>query len=312
MPNVMIKYYHQDTTDLQLSQVDTYKKGVWIYAESPSDVEIQNLVAEFDLEPGHLEDARDEDEMPRLEREGDKTYLYIRFAYKNNRGEIETAPLLILLAADFVLSMSPVPLPALDVLLRRRGQLVTRQRAKLILLILSHVSDQYDMFINRTSRQIKAIRARLRSTGITNQDLIAFVTIEDELNEFLTSLQPTNAALRRLLVGRQLRLEEDQDIVEDLLLNNEQSIEGIRSNLRSISNIRESYSAISTNNLNRTITLLTLATILVALPNVFFGMYGMNVPLPFQERNWAFAAIIGINVSLILSIIVYVRRKRIV
>ena len=312
MPSIMIKYYYQDTTDLQLSQVDTYKKGVWIYAESPSDIEIQNLVAEFDLEPGHLEDARDEDEMPRLEREGDKTYLYIRFAYKNNRGEIETAPLLILLAADFVLSMSPVPLPALDALLRRRGQLVTRQRAKLILLILSHVSDQYDMFINRTSRQIKAIRARLRSTGITNQDLIAFVTIEDELNEFLTSLQPTNAALRRLLVGRQLRLEEDQDIVEDLLLNNEQSIEGIRSNLRSISNIRESYSAISTNNLNRTITLLTLATILVALPNVFFGMYGMNVPLPFQKRDWAFAAIIGINVSLILSIIVYVRRKRIV
>ena len=312
MPSIMIKYYYQDTADLQLTQVDAYKKGAWIYAESPSDIEIQSLVAEFDLEPGHLEDARDEDEMPRLEREGDKTYLYIRFAYKNNRGEIETAPLLILLAADFVLSMSPVPLPALDALLRRRGQLVTRQRAKLILLILSHVSDQYDMFINRTSRQIKAIRARLRSTGITNQDLIAFVTIEDELNEFLTSLQPTNAALRRLLVGRQLRLEEDQDIVEDLLLNNEQSIEGIRSNLRSISNIRESYSAISTNNLNRTITLLTLATILVALPNVFFGMYGMNVPLPFQKRDWAFAAIIGINVSLILSIIVYVRRKRIV
>lgn len=308
----MIKYYYQDTADLQLSQIDTYRKGSWIYAESPSDIEIQSLVAEFDLEPGHLEDARDEDEMPRLEREGDKTYLYIRFAYKNGRGDIETAPLLILLAADFVLTMSPVHVPALDVLLRRRGQLVTKQRAKLILLILSNVSDQYDMFINKTSRQIKAIRARLRGTGITNQDLIVFVTIEDELNEFLTSLQPTNAALRRLLVGRQLRLEEDQDIVEDLLLNNEQSIEGIRSNLRSISNIRESYSAISTNNLNRTITLLTLATILVALPNVFFGMYGMNVPLPFQKRDWAFAAIIGINVSLILAIIVFVRRKRIV
>ena len=308
----MIKYYNQGSTDTQLLEIDSFKKGSWIYAESPTDVELEELIGSHELEPGHLEDARDEDEMPRLEREGEKTYLFVRFAYKNGRGDIETAPLLVVLATDFVLTMSPTHLPALDVLLRRRGQLVTKQRAKLILLILSNVSDQYDMFINQTSRQIKAIRARLRGKGITNQDLIAFVTIEDELNEFLTSLQPTNAALRRLLVGRQLRLEEDQDIVEDLLLNNEQSIEGIRSNLRSISNIRESYSAISTNNLNRTITWLTLSTILVALPNVFFGMYGMNVPLPFQRRNWAFEAIIAVNVTLLVSILVFVRRKRII
>ena len=308
----MIKYYYQDTADTQLQELEHYQKGSWIYAHAPSDAETQALIDEFELEPGHLEDARDEDEMPRLEREGDKTYLYVRFAFKNSRGDIETAPLLIVLAPDFVLTISLVQLPALDVLLRRRGQLVTKQRAKLILLILSNVSDQYDMFINQTSRQIKSIRARLRGTGITNQDLIAFVTIEDELNEFLTSLQPTNAALRRLLIGRQLRLEEDQDIVEDLLLNNEQSIEGIRSNLRSISNIRESYSAISTNNLNRTITWLTLSTILVALPNVFFGMYGMNVELPFQHRSWMFGAIIALNATLILSIFVFVRRKRII
>jgi magnesium transporter len=308
----MIKYYYQTTHDNQLGEVNAFKKGVWQYVEAPTEDEIQQLITTFDLEPGHLEDARDEDEMPRLEREGDKTYLYIRFAFKNSRGDIETAPLLIMLAPDYVLTVSPTPLPALDALLRRRGQLATTQRAKLILLILSHVSDQYDMFINQTSRQIKTIRTRLRGTGLTNQDLIAFVTIEDELNEFLTSLQPTNAALRRLLVGRQLRLEEDQDIVEDLLLNNEQSIEGIRSNLRSISNIRESYSAISSNNLNQTITLLTLATVLVALPNVFFGMYGMNVALPFQHRAWAFPAIIIVNISLILAIVIYARRKRII
>ncbi len=308
----MIKYYYQDSSDTQLGELESFIKGSWIYAQAPTDTETQQLIGDFELEPGHIEDARDEDEMPRLEREGDKTYLYVRFAYKNSRGDIETAPLLIVLAPDFVLSMSLIALPALDVLLRRRGQLATKQRAKLILLILSNVSDQYDMFINQTSRQIKAIRSRLRGKGITNQDLISFVTIEDELNEFLTSLQPTNAALRRLLVGRQLRLEEDQDIVEDLLLNNEQSIEGIRSNLRSISNIRESYSAISTNNLNRTITLLTLATILVALPNVFFGMYGMNVSLPFQHRSWAFEAIIALNVTLIVSMVLFARRKRIV
>ena len=183
----------------------------------------------------------------------------------------------------------------------------------MILLILTHISDQYDAFIGQTTRRIKAIRTRLRNQGITNQDLIDFVTIEDELNEFLASLLPTNATLRRLLVGRHIPLfEEDQDIVEDLLLNNEQSIEGIRSNLRSVTNIRDAYSAISTNDLNQTITLLTLATILIALPNVFFGMYGMNVPLPFEHSHAAFPVIASFNLLLIISIVLWARRKRII
>ena len=181
------------------------------------------------------------------------------------------------------------------------------------MLILSHISDQYDNFINQTNRKIKAIRARLRGQGLTNQDLIDFVTLEDELNEFLASLLPTNATLRRLLVGRHIPLfDEDQDIVEDLLLSNEQSIEAIRSNLRSISNIRDAYSAISSNNLNQTITVLTLATILIALPNVFFGMYGMNVSLPYQHATWAFPAIIAFNLVLIITIIIVARKKRVI
>lgn len=308
----MIKYYYQDKDAVELTELPEYRKGCWIYVEAPTDLELEELASTHDLERGHLEDARDEDEMPRLEREGSHTYLFVRFAYKDSRGEISTAPLLVLLTGDFVLTVSPTHLPALDWLLRRRGPLVTSQRAKLVLLILSHGSDQYDMFINRTSRQIKAIRTRLRGKGLTKQDLINFVTIEDELNEFITSLQPTNGALRRLLVGRQLRLEEDQEIVEDLLLNNEQSIEAIRSNLKAISNIRDSYSAISTKNLNMTITRLTLATILIALPNVFFGMYGMNIDLPMQKSPYIYEEVVLVNLALIAAILLYARRKGII
>ncbi len=309
----MIKYYYKNVTTAELAIIDTPRKGAWVYVEAPTDIEIAQLAKQFKLEVGNLEDARDEDEMPRLERQDGQTYIYVRFAYRNSRGDLSTSPLLIVFGGEYVITVSQIPLPALDLLMGGRTAFATTQRAKLVLLILSHISDQYDGFINRISRQIKAIRSRLRSTGITNKDLLDFVTIEDDLNEFQASLQPTNAALRRLLVGRQLPLfDEDQDIVEDLLLNNEQSIEAIRSNLLSVGNIRDAYSAISSNNLNRTITLLTLATILVALPNVFFGMYGMNVALPFQHAPWAFAAILSLNILLITSIIIFTRRKRII
>ena len=204
-------------------------------------------------------------------------------------------------------------MPALDSFLRNRYAFATTQRAKLILLILTHISDQYETFINRTSRKIKAIRSRLRGHGIRNEDLLDFVTIEDELNEFLASLLPTNATLRRLLVGRHIPLfEEDNDLVEDLLLNNEQSIEGSRSNLRSITNIRDAYSAISANNLNRTLTILTIATILISVPSLAMGIYSLNIPLPFQHDNMTFWVIMTVNVTLMGSVLYIARKKRVI
>jgi magnesium transporter len=309
----MIKYLYKSLRGRALQEQKRPQRGTWVYAEAPTKTEIDQLTRRFKLEPGYLEDAMDEDEMPRLESDSNQSYIFVRFPHEQKNKEIDTAPLLIVFDDEHIITVSPVHLPALDNLKKGKGALATTQRAKLILLILAQISDQYDTFINQTSRKIKTIRSRLRGHGITNQDLIDFVTIEDELNEFLASLLPTNATLRRLLIGRHIPLfEEDQDIVEDLLLNNEQSIEAIRSNLRSISNIRDAYTAISSNNLNRTITLLTIATILIALPNVFFGMYGMNVRLPYQHANWAFPAIVVFNASLILLIIALVRKKRII
>jgi len=309
----MITYLYKSLRSQATKELIEPQRGTWVYVEQPTEAEIAELSKRFKLEPGYLEDALDEDEQPRLEREGEQSYIFVRFAFRAPSGDIETAPLLIMFDAEHVLTVSPNHLPAFDWLMSGRTAYATTQRAKLILLILTHISDQYDVFIGQTTRKIKAIRTRLRSQGITNRDLIDFVTIEDELNEFLASLLPTNATLRRLLVGRHIPLfEEDQDIVEDLLLNNEQSIEGIRSNLRSISNIRDAYTAISSNNLNQTITLLTLATILIALPNVFFGMYGMNVKLPYQHASWAFPAIVTVNILLIAAIVTVARRKKII
>jgi len=306
----MIKYYFKSLRTDSITEIDQPKPGTWIHAEAPSEAELEQLISRFKLDEGFVQDALDEDEVPRLEREASQTYIFVRYAYKTGDGDLDTAPLLIIFDAKQVITISPLPLPAAEALLKGRTQLATTQRTKLILLILTHISDQYDVFISQTSRKIKAIRSRLRAQGVTNQDLIDFATIEDELNEFHSSLQPTNAALRRLLAGHQLPLfEEDQDIVEDLLLNNEQSIEAIRSNLKSIANIREAYSAISANNLNKTLTVLTVATILISIPSLAMGVYSLNLPLPAQHNPDTFWIIMAINLTL-MSIVIYIVRKK--
>lgn len=309
----MIKYYYKSLRSQELKELDAAKRGAWVYVEAPTKDEVDYLVKQFKLEPGHIKDALDEDEMPRLEREKDQTYIFVRAAYSKSSGELDTVPLLFIFVGDVVITITLKPLPSLDMFIQNRVDFATTQRTKLILQILHQIVEQYDSYITLASKQIKVIRARLRGHEISNQDFIDFVTIEDELNEFLSALMPTNATLRRLSLGRHLPLfEEDQDLVEDLLLSNEQSIEACRSNVKSIINIRQAYSSISSNNLNRTMKILTLVTVIIALPNTFFGMYGMNVKLPFQDFIGAYFLIVLTTLVAIFGIVAFLRNRRII
>lgn len=306
----MISYLYKSLRSTELQQAEEYRRGTWVYVEDPSEDEVQQLTDRFKLEPGFLEDALDEDEQPRLERENDQVYLFVRFPYRKSNGEVDTAPALIIFGGEYVIVVSREHVPAVDQFMRGRINFATTQRAKLVLQLLVVVSDQYDSFVNQTTRQIKGVRARLRGRGITNAELINFVNIEDELNEFLSALQPMNSTLRRMLAGKYLPLHaDDQDIVEDLLLSNTQSIEGSKANLRSISNIREAYSAISSNNLNRTIELLTVVTVALQIPNVVYALFGTNVHIPFEGQRAGFWIVLIIGLIPIV-ILWFVARKR--
>ena len=309
---VMITYYYKNIRSKNLSTLDEYKPGAWVCVENPSEDEIESLVKRFNLDAGHMEDVLDADEMPRLEREGDLTYIFVRYAYTNDDLELTTSPLLFVVGPDLMITVALNSLPRLQRFTNGKINFSTTQRTKLVLQILDQIVDQYEVFINNISRQIKIIRTRLRSHDVGNQDFIDFVLIEDELNEFLSAMLPTTAILRRLMLGRHIPLfEEDQELVEDLLLNNEQSIEGCRSNVKSIINIREAYSTIASNNLNRSMKILTAATVIIALPNVLYGMFGMNVDLPFQHEPWAYGAIVISTIVLTITIFVVGRMKRV-
>lgn len=308
----MITYYYKNLRSKQLITLDEYQPGSWVCVEKPTPEEIDFLVEKFKLDPGNMEDALDADEMPRLEKEGDMTYIFVRYAFTNEELELSTSPLLFVVGPEVLITVALHNLPRLQRFTSGKVQFHTTQRTKLVLQILGQTVDQYEVFINNVGRQIKIIRSRLRSHNVANQDFIDFVLIEDELNEFLSALLPTTAILRRLLLGRHIPLfDQDQDIVEDLLLNNEQSIEGCKSNIKSIVNIREAYSTISSNNLNRSMKILTGATVIIALPNVLYGMYGMNVALPFQDEPWAYYMVVGMTVLVTLIIFVVARAKRI-
>jgi magnesium transporter len=118
------------------------------------------------------------------------------------------------------------------------------------------------------------------------------------------------AVLESLTSGKYFELPaKDQELIEDLLNASRQSEVLCNVNLKTIRSLRESFQIIFTNNVNKTIKLLTALTIIFSIPTVISSLYGMNVKLPLSHSPYAFLFIIFFIGVLFILAYIYFQRK---
>ena len=306
----MITYFYRSVREEKLAQIDRFRTGTWIHSEAPTPKDLEVLTTKFNLDLDLLTDALDPDEIPRIELEDDILYVYMRSATRQGN-QVSTSPVLIAVGPKFVASVSRTRIADFDRFIDR-AELFTTQRAKLLLQIMRHLIATYEQNVTFLTRQIRGVRSRLDVATVNNRDFIQFVIIEDALNYFLSELVPTNLLLTSLLSGRHALsfYEDDRDLIEDLIQTTRQLTETSRGALKTIVNIREAYSNILTNNLNRQVQLLTSLTVVLTIPTIVFSLYGMNVPLPGQVSHAAFPLIVGGTAAACVLILYILYRRR--
>ena len=303
----MVTIYYKNIKENALHTLEEFKVGSWITVQNPTEDDITYLVKTFSLDEGLVRDATDFYEVPRVEVDASVTYIFARYPYSEDN-RILTAPVLIAIGEDFFITVSAHAFPIQDRFISGEIDFFTTQKTKLFLQFFFEINAAYSSLLNNISRRIRAMSITLER--IENKDIIQFVT----LKIFSTISFPhcsTSTMLQNLLSGKFLRLyKNDQDLIEDLFLNNGQLVDMSNSNLKTIVNIRESYSTIMTNNLNRVIRRLTALTVLFMVPNIISGYFGMNVPLPHADSPLAFSALLSITfaVSGLLVFIFYKNR----
>lgn len=306
----MISFLYRSIREEKLGKLDAFRTGAFIVVEAPNADELKMLESKFKLDPDLLADALDPDEIPRIDVDNDILYVYMRYAFR--RGDaVDTDPVLLVVGPTFVAAVSRKQLPGLDRLLNI-PTLFTTQRSKLLLLLLRHLVVSYESNVNWLDRQIRGVRARLNVATINNRDFVQFVVIEDALNSFLAELVPASLLLATLMGGRYALNfhEEDRDLIEDLVQATRQLRETSQSSLRTVVNIREAYSNIMTNNLNRRVELLTSLTVVLTIPTIVFSLFGINVPVPGSHNPHAFALLtIGTLVVMIAALYWLYRRR---
>lgn len=305
----MITIYYSRARERELQKLDTPRAGSWIVASEPSKEEL-DILTSYGLDRDILDDAIDPYEAPRVDIEDGVVYIFTRYCFPEGK-EIATEPLLLAYTSEYLFTVGRIETKILDNLTHDRVEFVTTQKTKTVLQILAGINSSYEQQLTRISRRILQLRAKMRQGTLTTKEFVGIIEVEEDLNEFLSALQPQALLFNSLLSGKYLRLyEDDRDIIEAIERGTDELITQTQGRLRTLVNMRQAYDAIATTNLNNTFKRLTSIAIFLTVPTIVGGLWGMNVTVPMHDAHYAFVYVLGITAVLTAALVAYFRHKK--
>ena len=237
----MIKIYHSTSRARKLAELKDAKAGAWIHVVEPTPAELDSLAKDFGLERDILQDATDAHEAPRVEVDNGATYVFCRYCRPEDP-DIPTEPMLVIYTKNNIITVMRSNDNILERIISGQIQVLTTQKTKTFLYILDQINHSYRSQLLVIAKQILQFRSAMRQTEASNIDLIKFIELEEDLNEYLSALQPQALVLNALESGKYMQLyDDDRDLVDDIMLNTNELIEQCKSRLRTVVNVRQAF-----------------------------------------------------------------------
>lgn len=312
----MIKYLKTD--DRKIHEVESIQEGVWIQMVNPT-VSEGNMIAEaLDIDIEDVLAALDEEESSRIELQDGYTLILADIPSVEVRHEKEsytTIPLGIIITSDVIITVCTEDTPVLQAFLNNRvKEFSTKKKLRFLYQILYRSNVLFQSDLRVIDKKRTEIEERIED-GTKEEDLIALHELESTLVYFATSLRANGVVLDRLT--RYKRLEqypEDKELLDDVIVENKQAIEMTSIYRDIINGTRELMSSVLDNRLNNVMKSLTIITLIMAIPTVISGIYGMNVDarwMPLAQTAHGFGIICGIIALICVAIIFIFRKKKI-
>ena len=279
------------TINGRMTRLDSVQDGCWVNLTYPSEDELNTVAVTLGVEPTFLRAALDEEETSRIDTEDGQTLIIIDVpsVEKDDAVVYSTLPLGIIVTQKHIIT---VCLKETSILKDFQDGLVrnaeTQKRTSFILYMLLQVAKRFLQYLKQIDKIYNYMERQLYKSQ-RNKELIQLLDLEKSLVYFNTSLKANEVTLEKILRGRIITLyEEDHDLLEDVLIEVRQAIEMANIYSSIISGMMDAFASVISNNLNVIMKVLTSITILLTIPNIIFGFYGMNITtgLPLDHFWW--------------------------
>ncbi len=294
------------TIDGKMTALEEVQEGCWVNLTSPTEAELALVAKALNVEMSFLQAAMDEEEPSRIDTEEGQTLVVVDLPSTEEGDPVLycTIPLGILMTEKYIVTVCTRETSILRDF--ENGQIRaadTQKKTSFLLYILLQVSKRYLFYLRKIDKLYNHMERQLYRSQ-RNKELIQLLDLEKSLVYFNTSLKANEVTLNKIFRGKLVKLyEEDQDLLDDVLIEVRQAIEmtGIYSSI--ISGMMDAFASVISNNLNVIMKVLTSITILLTIPNIIFGFYGMNVAGLPMDHFWWFPLAIAAAVVVVAGII---------
>ncbi len=326
----MIRYYK--TIDSKLEKINEPEEGCWINLVEPNQSEIHEIHDYTDIDIESINAALDEEERSRIEVNDNHTLILRDIPIDesdSNNSLYSTIPLGIIITDEIILTVCSEQTKILnDFIVGHIKDFYTNMKSRFLLQILHKNASYYLHYLRRINKMTTTLEKEIYdsmqnkqliqllelekslvyfSTSLKNKQLIQLLELEKSLVYFSTSLKSNELVLNKMLKTSSIKkYHDDDDLLDDVIVENRQALEMATIYGDILSRIMDAFSAIISNNQNNVMQILTVITLIVSLPTLISGFFGMNVggiPLANNANGFWLIAFISTIICVIITIL---------
>ena len=296
---------YQSNSIGQLQQVSDIVHNTLLYLVNPTDTEISQISNKLNVPKDFIRDSLDINERPRIEKEDSSMVIILNSPVVMNEERLyeeipyRTLPIGIIHVKDHLIIVTKEDNPLCrDIFSGKYGTFQTHMKTRITLLLFEAIAQSYLDFLKRIKAQVGRLQRELKESH-NNRELFGLIHINKSLVYFSTSLRAMRNVFLHLSKGQDIKLyEEDQQMLHNALVDIEQAAEVTEMRSLSLSGLMDAYAAITHNNLNSVLKILTTLTLVLMIPTIIGSIFSMNVPIPYEDQPIMFIVVIGLMVGI--------------
>ncbi len=282
----MVKYFM--TGGGAMRQIDGFEKNCWVDMINPDDVECDRISALTGVPEDMIKAALDDNERARTEfDDGCSMFVVDCPLIEESEGgdSYTTLPLALIYNERCVITVCLKGNTVLKDFITGRETVFTERPLHFVLSFMLGNAKRFLYCLKQIDRKTRRIQGEMSRT-MRNSEIIQLLDLQNSLVYFSTSLNSNSRVHEKLykVEGAAAR-EELLDLYEDVIIEAKQAIEtcNIYKNILSVT--MDAYGSVISNNANDTMRKLTIITIILAIPTMIAGFWGMNMTVPFQTQE---------------------------
>ena len=178
---------------------------------------------------------------------------------------------------------------------------------ELLMKFLLYSSQYFQRAITQLDVERNSLDQKL-SDDIDNKDLVELSNIEKSLVYLSSSIQTDLMMLHSLDHSKLEFTKAAKERLDDVLIETNQSAEMVKISHQVTKTLSATSNNMMNNNLNDTMKFLTVWSLVLTIPTILTGFYGMNVSLPVGHSSFDWIVIIALTILLMVWLIVLMKR----